>query len=565
MNTRLGMLLALIAGIVTALAVQGGDEPRALGPLPDRGSIRVEAPSTGFEVRVPSTQQPESSAAGSVVATAGSNLASAGRSSGAAELGVARRAIDAALVRAIEGEWQAAVERAREGTSGSANAGNCRFGYQIVDLDSGTVIAERAPEETYEPASNLKLVTTLAGLVVLGPDWEFVTTAEASGGLSAGVLDGDLVVRAGGDPLFEPGNPGYAATRIERFVAELRAAGVRRVRGDLVYDLGEYPEPGPASGWPSSNASWTGSYAYVSGLTANGGQVNLAFRAGDAGRTTMTMSPSPNGLSARGSVRATSSSINDVRIGLIDAQARVDLAGEFGPPGRTFERDIRHPDPVAMFAALFETSLQRAGIRVDGATRRDRGVERGSVLATLRTPWIGLLDAINRDSENGVADAVFLAIGGAVEGAPTRDAARAGVARSLDGLGVPTDGFHQVGGSGLSRDNRVSPAMLVQLIRRVDAMPDRARDALFGSLAVAGMSGTLENRMDGTVAEGRVRAKTGFIVGASALSGLAEGLDGRRYAFSLLVGYPRIGGLNNSAWKPMHDAIAVRLVERSSR
>ncbi|NUP98016.1 MAG: D-alanyl-D-alanine carboxypeptidase, partial [Planctomycetaceae bacterium] len=81
------------------------------------------------------------------------------------------------------------------------------------------------------------------------------------------------------------------------------------------------------------------------------------------------------------------------------------------------------------------------------------------------------------------------------------------------------------------------------------------------SLAVAGERGTLDDRMGKTVARGRVRAKTGFIDGTSALSGVAEALDGRRFVFSILVNYPDAGGLNSSVWKPMQDELCVRLVE----
>jgi D-alanyl-D-alanine carboxypeptidase len=77
---------------------------------------------------------------------------------------------------------------------------------------------------------------------------------------------------------------------------------------------------------------------------------------------------------------------------------------------------------------------------------------------------------------------------------------------------------------------------------------------------VAGKSGTLSDRMSGGVAEGRVLAKTGFIGGTSALSGLARGLSGRVYVFSVLVNYPVRGGLNRTVWKPMQDSICELIV-----
>ena len=80
------------------------------------------------------------------------------------------------------------------------------------------------------------------------------------------------------------------------------------------------------------------------------------------------------------------------------------------------------------------------------------------------------------------------------------------------------------------------------------------------SLAVGGETGTLERRgMDG-----RVRAKTGFIAGTSALSGLVETRAGRTLVFSILVDYPKFDGLNTSCWKPMQDAICKQLASWDS-
>ena len=75
-----------------------------------------------------------------------------------------------------------------------------------------------------------------------------------------------------------------------------------------------------------------------------------------------------------------------------------------------------------------------------------------------------------------------------------------------------------------------------------------------------GLEGTLDDRMKSSPARGRVQAKTGWIAGTSALSGIATALDGREQVFSILVNYPDVDGLNTSCWKPMQDEICALLV-----
>jgi D-alanyl-D-alanine carboxypeptidase/D-alanyl-D-alanine-endopeptidase (penicillin-binding protein 4) len=106
----------------------------------------------------------------------------------------------------------------------------------------------------------------------------------------------------------------------------------------------------------------------------------------------------------------------------------------------------------------------------------------------------------------------------------------------------------------------VHAQLLSELLAHGLSLPGDASRLMLGSLAVAGEAGTLEDRMRDGAARGRVRGKTGWINGASSLSGIAEALDGRRYVFSILVNYPRIGGLNTTVWKPMQDAMCERLV-----
>jgi len=270
--------------------------------------------------------------------------------------------------------------------------------------------------------------------------------------------------------------------------------------------------------------------------------------------------PAPHGLASRYGVRTTGGAKLDVRVGA--TVSAVTVRGELPHTKKDYRAEFSHPRPVELFGSVLRDALRRAGVTVRGTTRRERDAAGGPRIAELRSPVDAILRPINADSRNGVADQLFLALGHTVVGEGTREGGRAATMRAFERLGVPSAGFHQVDGSGLSRDDRATARQIAALLEAVlggnPASAARFRD----SLAVAGRRGTLESRLGGTPSEGRVAGKTGWISGVSALSGVAEGLSGRTIVFSILVEYPaRAGGLNTHCFKPMQDEMGRVLVE----
>jgi serine-type D-Ala-D-Ala carboxypeptidase/endopeptidase (penicillin-binding protein 4) len=134
-----------------------------------------------------------------------------------------------------------------------------------------------------------------------------------------------------------------------------------------------------------------------------------------------------------------------------------------------------------------------------------------------------------RFSDNAKADALLRQVGGA------------SVARQvLSSMGISPGGFYQVDGSGLSRSNSATPSTLVNILRTLYF--SSSRDIFYSSLPVAGRSGTLSHRFRGTLAEGRVRAKTGTLTGVRALSGYVENSDYGPLVFSIVVNQPGQSG-----------------------
>jgi D-alanyl-D-alanine carboxypeptidase/D-alanyl-D-alanine-endopeptidase (penicillin-binding protein 4) len=461
--------------------------------------------------------------------------------------------------RGLQAKIASIVERyqtkAARDTKGKVSAGAIEVGVHVREAGAGGALVALQADRAMRPASNLKLVTSAAALVLMGVDAELETRFEAGGPIVNGVLEGDLIVRAGADPLYDR----EAGGSIDRFVIpvarELKAAGIERVRGQLVLDERDYLRVGPGPAWPPANQHWTEFCARAGGFSANAGCLTALVRPGrEGGAALVSIEPAGHGLDPHYSAK-TGSARSKLNIRVEAREGSINLGGEIPRSTERYSVRFAAPDPVALFGHALCASLREQGVRIEGGIARERNRESARTLARLRTPIRDLLVPINTWSNNACADQLFLALGHAHGGGGTREGGARATRAALDRLGVSSAGLVQVDGSGLSRDNRVNAAQITALIEAVLRRGGKTAIAYVDSLAVAGMSGTLEHR----TTKGNLRAKTGFIAGTSALSGLVESADGRTLVFSILVDYPRFEGLNRSCWKPMEDEIVSAL------
>ncbi len=476
----------------------------------------------------------------------------------------AAEAAEVPELSARHGLWNArlgsVVERFRSEAvrlaRGKASARDIRVSVHVRDLESDAELAFVDADVARAPASNMKLVTTAAALVLFGPGTEFMTPFEALGPIRGGTLEGDLVARASGDPIAGVDDDARVESRLDDIARQLRAAGIQRITGDIVLDEGSFAEPGPAPGWPDASQYWQEHCALAGGFSINGGVLQARVTPGrSGGPATVAVHPSPHGLASNYGV-STGGKKLDVRVGA--TRTAVTVRGTLPANRPPFLAEFSHPDPVNAFGAVLLDRLQRGGVRVDGVVRRVRHVAAGRRVAELRSSVDATLVPINADSRNSVADQLFFAIGHSILGEGTRAAGEAACRRALEHLGVSTDGFRQVDGSGLSRDNRVTARQLSALIAGVLGRGRETGETFRASLAVAGERGTLEDRMRDTPAAGHVFGKTGWIRGVSSLSGIGDAPDGSSFAFSILVEYPpSISGLNTKCFKPMQDELLV--------
>ena len=188
-------------------------------------------------------------------------------------------------------------------------------------------------------------------------------------------------------------------------------------------------------------------------------------------------------------------------------------------------------DPALAAAIAFKRALERAGVRVGNAAVKGRAPASGTELASVDSPPVRkLVRQMASESDNFYAEMLTKLLGAHELGKGTTSAGTKVVRRELSERGVPLSGVMLVDGSGLSTRNRLTAIALASILTKM-ARDDELAPMFRRSLAIAGVSGTLEDRMDAPPAKGRVRAKTGTTAEASALAGYA----GPRYVFALIM------------------------------
>jgi len=433
------------------------------------------------------------------------------------------------------------------------------WGIEVVELPGGTILFSRNAQHLFHPASNMKLFTTAAGLEKLGPDFVFRTTVESESGPDAQGHVPELYLVGRGDPSFCEDvmpplpNPGEVRNppclTLQKLAEQIRARGVLEVSGPVVADDSYFLWEPYTHGWTAEDLLW-GYGATVSALALNSNALLLrikpALKLGEPAQ--VWLEPLADYYQLNSSLE-TSGAGTEERLFVereLDSK-RLDVWGQIplGASGAAEQVAIAHP--AQLVGELFRQALQGAGIAVRGGVQV-RHVTRLEEATAARTPsqpssrvvlaehdsqpLRELVKGTNKESRNFYAEMFLRTLGREVKH-------RGGIEKGLE---VLNEFAQQIGaepgetvfadGSGLSRDDLVTPETIVKLLLHMASDP--AFEVFLDTLPVAGVDGTLVARFKGTRAQGKIHAKTGTLEQVNALSGYMDLPSRKRLVFSIL-------------------------------
>jgi D-alanyl-D-alanine carboxypeptidase/D-alanyl-D-alanine-endopeptidase (penicillin-binding protein 4) len=419
--------------------------------------------------------------------------------------------------------------------------GRTYWGVFVKSLRQEDTLFALNEDKLLMPGSDMKVVTLAAAAERLGWGFGYRTSLETAGTIENGVLDGDLLVVGSGDPsIVERG--GVADGVFDRWADALKERGVRLVNGRLIGDGRAFSGNTVGPGWMWDDIQ-EGFSAPVGALQFNENAVRLTVAPGATLGVppSLTLSPGGHGLLVRNMLTTTGASTQAA------FQARrafgsdtLELRGNLPLGSAPFTRTVSVRNPTLFFVNTLRDALTVRGIDIRGpAVDIDDVMDPPSPgrmveLYAQQGPTLRFLaETMMKTSQNLYAETLLKTVG-AMGGSPTFEGGVAEVRRIVGAWGVSPAELLQVDGSGQSRYNYVTPRALVTVLTHAQQDESTRADYL-GSLPIAGVDGTLANRMRDTPAQGNVLAKTGSLANVRGLAGYVRSSNGEWFVFCILA------------------------------
>jgi len=398
------------------------------------------------------------------------------------------------------------------------------------------------------PASIVKVLTSYAALDLLGPNYRWHTEVWVDGPVRDGRLEGNLILRGGGDP-------GLTTERFWTLLREIRARGITEIAGDLVVDDTLFAPNGERPG-DFDQQPYRAYNVLPNALLINNNAVEFrVMRAGSGVR--LYVDPPLDGFRVQNHITTRQGSCTGFQRGVaielpdsFEGQHAI-LSGAF--PSACHEFSLwRSVLPAPEYAnALFRSLWRQLGGRIEGGFRTapvPAGARR--IYSHPSLPLAEQLRTINKWSNNPMTRHLFLTLGLEHGGPPaTLEKGRAAVAAWFEQRGLYMPGLFIDNGSGLSRRTRVTAAGFGTML--LDAWQHPQMAELISSMPISAVDGTLHRRYRGDMA-GRMYLKTGRINNVSAIAGTVLSQSGRRYVVVVIVNAPGAEGRSGIA---VQDAV----------
>lgn len=429
-------------------------------------------------------------------------------------------------------------------------------GFCLIDANTGKVISEHHAKKLFSPASNAKLFVGAAALYELLDEFVYKTSLFADAKqVHPHRISGDVVIKFSGDP---------SLTRddILLLFQQLKAQGIKQIKGDLLIDDSEFIEPSLPNGYSLDDIAWYYA-APVDSIIIDANRVKLAITAGESVGDSIQVKPYPQDrwVSVDQQVKTVTHAYAEKHCELraeVDQTNAIHLSGCWSIDKKVGEKGIAIANPYQRAMQLIQQALKSEHIHLTGR------IKRGSVKPEMVTltehqsaPIAELVKYLMKESDNLTADAIFKTLGKTmhdqgsyINGANAVEAIlRKNTKLDINAVAI-TDG------SG-SRYNLISPKAITDLLYSV-YHSDKIKQAFMETLPVAQQDGTLAWRFAEKNIPGKLIAKTGTMQDISALSGYMFSRSDHPYVFSIIINHV-LGEIKQA--KRVEEQLALLMLE----
>lgn len=409
------------------------------------------------------------------------------------------------------------------------------MGIWIKRTNDTQALASHNSDKLFNPASIIKLATTLAALLELGPDYTWRTEIRTTAPIVNGVLRGDLIIRGTGDP-------GHVSEEHWRMLRDLqRTTGLKRIEGNVILDDSYFNlpagDPGAFDGQPFRAYN---QLPYALHVNSNALKFHI-IPENSTNQIRVEVEPPLPGLRINNQLTRGSGSCDAWQRGIrYDVTGnQVTLSGSYPVQCGPYELLRSAVDPAYNAAELFRLHWAQWGGELTGQIRSHSGTpltgER--VMVHSSRPLGDLIKVANKWSHNVMTRHMALTLGAERLGAPaTLEKARVALSNALANAGVNTSGLYIENGSGLSRTARITPNQLGQVLEAGWKSPYRPE--FMSSMSISGVDGTTRRQYRNDPKAGRMHLKTGLLNQVSAISGYVRSRCDEDIMVVLMINHP---------------------------
>lgn len=422
------------------------------------------------------------------------------------------------------------------------------IGIIVQSMKSGAIVYQKNADQLLLPASNQKIFTAYAALQQLGPEFKYKTQllTDAST-INNGVINGNLYMRFDGDPELD-------VKVINQMVASLSQQGIHTITGNFYVDASRFDDQGVAPGTLDSDIRYCyGAPTSAAIINHNCASLRLlpARKVGQLAQVTPLVDvplPVYNNVVTKAMAKACPLRLAE------SSDGKYILNGCVKPHSKPIGLSFAVRDAKVYSEQIIRSLLQQHQIRVAGVSERNPNNLPLKILTSHESrPMKDLVYDMMKKSDNIIANALFKTLGAHRFNQPGSWENSGQAMRSVfaqNHIQFPVSA-QIMDGSGLSRENRVSAAEILQVLKSAYHNPMLAANFI-PALPVSGINGTLKRRMNDVHMAGKVKAKTGTMKGVSSLSGYVEATNHEVYAFSIVVNSRR-GWMGN--YRVLEDKI----------